>query len=181
MGKHSENTNLSSDHEVIDLPEDLASLDTHLGEVLRERFATEPSSEMVDRIVSASLDSRTPESLPLYASRSLNIVGPSFRAAAAVLLVSGLAVAAWFASRDSLSKTAVPEPRTLAINFEEEIGVASAEEAILVAVLEGDGAWIDRSSFDRPGALEAEPVVRTRGTNVDDLADEITLILGATS
>ena len=180
MDKHSENPNFSSDHEVVGLPEDLASLDTRLGEVLRERFVTEPSSEMVDRIVSASLDSRTPESIPLYASRSLNIVGPSFRAAAALLLVSGLAVAAWFASRDSMSTT-VPEPRTLAINFEEEIGVASAEEAILVAVLQGDGAWIGRSSFDRPGALEAEPVVRTRGTNVDDLADEITLILGATS
>ena len=51
----------------------------------------------------------------------------------------------------------------------------------LVAVLDGDGAWLDHSALEHPATIEAEPVLRTQGTNVDDLAFEIDLILGATS
>lgn len=155
------------------LSDDLAALDSRVGEALRERLLRDASPMVVERIVAASRGSMaTPRS---------QMFGPRFRAAAALLTVAGLAVGAWFAARTTPHLTPSPAPRSLAINFEYELGVASAEEAILVAILDGDGAWIDHVSFDRPGALEAEPVVRTRGTNVDDLAHEITLILGTTS
>lgn len=158
------------------LPEHLAALDARVGEVLRERLLRDASPIVVERIVAASRASTVTPINP-----RMPLFGPRFRAAASLLVVASVALGAWFALRSTPGMTPSPAPRSLAINFERELGVASAEEAILVAILDGDGAWTDQASFNRPGALEAEPVVRTRGTNVDDLANEIMLILGTTS
>lgn len=159
-----------------ELSPDLKSLDDALGPVLREHLISAADEDVLDRIVAASLAARTPE--PLRYPRGA--FARQFRAAAAVVLVAGLAIAAWFASQGTTGDQ-TPAPRSVAIRFEHELGVASAEEAILVAVLGGDDALVSQASFDRPGAFEVEPVVRTRGTNIDNLADEINMILGTPS
>ena len=173
------NQNAGYEHE--ELPEDLQALDEALGEVLRESVAQTSNPALVDRVVAASAADLPGRSLPFSRPAASGIwSSPQLRAAAALLLVTGLVFVAWFAIKPYNSST-VDLKTPVAVEFQDQLGVASAEEVILVAILDGDGAWIEHESLDRPAAIEAEPVLRTRGTNVDDLADEINQILGATS
>ena len=60
------------------------------------------------------------------------------------------------------------------------VAASNFEEVMLVSVLEGDGSWIDADGFVHDSHIDAESVLRTRGASVDDLADEISSILGMT-
>ena len=173
------NQNVGYEHE--ELPEDLQALDEALGEVLRDSVAQTSNPALVDRVVAASAADLPGRTLPFSRPAASGIwSSPQLQAAAALLLVTGLVFVAWFATKPYDSST-VESTAPVAFEFQDQLGIASAEEVILVAILDGDGAWIEHESLNRPAAIEAEPVLRTRGTNVDDLADEINQILGATS
>ena len=163
-----------------ELPDDLAALDEAVGDVLREEARDQLDTALVDRVVRSSAQGLPGRTLPLEPAGNVFFASARLRAAAALLLVTGLALAAWFALNAQRGPVESPSP-LMAIEFQDQLGVASAEEAMLVAILDGDGAWLDQDSFDRPAAIDAEPVLRTRGTNVDDLAEEINQILGTTS
>ena len=171
--------NASDEYE--ELPEDLSALDEAVGEALRESVAQTSNPALVDRVVAASAADLPGRTLPFSRPVASAIwSSPQMKAAAALLFVTGLVFVAWFATKPYDSST-VELKTPVAIEFQDQLGAASAEEVILVAILDGDGAWIEHESLDRPAAIEAEPVLRTRGTNVDDLADEINQILGTTS
>ena len=61
-----------------------------------------------------------------------------------------------------------------------ELGPSNFEEVMLVSVLEGDGSWIDEDGVMYESHVDAESVLRTRGTSVDDLTNEMNSILGMT-
>ena len=164
-----------------ELSEELKTLDESVGSALRGAVQHETDSALVERIVRASAQDLPAPHLQFEPVRSGAWASGQLRAAAVLLLVSGVALAAWFALHVE-SRPVVEEPTpVLAVEFQDQLGVASAEEVMLVAILDGDGAWIEQESLNRPAAVEAEPVLRTRGTNVDDLAEEINQILGTTS
>ena len=163
-----------------ELPEDLQALDEVVGEALRASARHGADPAFMDRVIAASAEDLPGRTLAFTPVAPRPWASPQLRAAAALLLVTGLALVAWFASTSNERSPAEP-PQRIVLDFRDEIGMASAEEVMLVAILDGDGAWIELESLNRPAAIEAEPVLRTRGTNVDDLAEEINQILGATS
>lgn len=171
----------TSGYEDNELPEDLKAFDAAVGKALRESVDRTANPELVDRVVAASLQDLPARTLPISrATVSRRWTSPQFRAAAALLFVTGLVLVAWFAMNSQNIEPVKSSP-SVVVDFQNELGIASAEEVILVAILDGDGVWIEQELLDQPGATAAEPILRTRGTNVDDLADEINEILGATS
>ena len=173
------------DAEFTELSSDLQALDDQLGRVLSDvSEGVDPS--FVQRVYAASrteLPART-LSFADAAARSAESSRSAgwLRAAAAILLVTGVALVAWFSvERTERALQNRNEVMVVDNTMPEVFGYSTGEEAMLVAVLDGDGAWLDHSALEHPATIEAEPVLRTQGTNVDDLAFEIDLILGATS
>ena len=169
------------------LSPDLESLDRRLAEALASH-APVVTPAFLEQVVKASTPglAEAPAPLPLAAHSH---VGTSpmaerawVRAAAALLLMTGVAVAAWFGLQPVTESPVSPSVEIVMDDqLSEILNYGSREEAMLVALLDGDGAWLDQSSLDHPTTIEAESVLRTQGTNVEDLADEIDRILGATS
>lgn len=173
----------TSGYEDNELPEDLKALDAAVGKALRESVDRTANPELVDRVFAASVQDLPARTLPISRARAgvpARWSSPQFRAAAALLFVTGLVLVAWFATKSQGIEPVKSSP-SVVVDFQDQLGIASAEEVILVAILDGDGVWIEQELLDQPGATTAEPILRTRGTNVDDLADEINEILGATS
>ncbi len=167
--------NHTSDH----LSDDLRAVDLMVSEALRDQSARSHDPELAKRIFASTVDGLKPRSLPFVPVSSRQA---PLRLAASLFLAAGIGVAIWFAS------SSVPRDSQLPGNSQEialdsmsiELGPSNFEEVMLVSVLEGDGSWIDADGFVHDSHIDAESVLRTRGASVDDLADEISSILGMT-
>ena len=162
---------------------ELLDLDEQVGRALKS-LKSDVDPKFVDRVVAASRQDLPPRTLRISTTPYLagGLPSPSWlRAAAAILVVTGVAVVAWFGLQGSPGSVGPKGAVVLVETMPAAFRYPTREEAMLVAVLDGDGAWLDQASLDHPATLDAEPVLRTQGTNVDDLANEIDLILGATS
>ena len=169
------------------LSPDLEALDRRLGEALASHAPT-VTPAFLEQVVKASTPglSESPAPLPLafpaHGGTSPMAQRTWVRAAAALLLMTGVAVAAWFGLQPvTESPTSLSVEIVMDDQLPDILNYGSREEAMLVALLDGDGVWLDQTALDHPTTIEAESVLRTQGTNVEDLADEIDRILGATS
>ena len=171
------------------LSPDLEALDRRLGEALASHAPT-VTPAFLEQVVKASTPglSESPAPLPLvfpaHGGTSPMAQRTWVRAAAALLLMTGVAVAAWFGLQPMTGSPASTSPSVEIVmddQLPEILSYGSREEAMLVALLDGDGVWLDQAALDHPTTIEAESVLRTQETNVEDLADEIDRILGATS
>ena len=167
----------SENHELDHLPDDLKAVDALVSEALRDEGIESDNSELAARIFNSTVSDLRPHTIPF--ERPLSHT--RLRLAASLFLTAGIGVAIWFASgtsRDSLSPT--PSREIALDSISTELGPSNFEEVMLVSVLEGDGSWIDEDGLIHESHVDAESVLRTRGTSVDDLADEMNLILGMT-
>lgn len=185
-GKHDPIESLES---LESLSPDLESLDRRLGEALASRTPT-VSPAFLEQVVKASAPglSQSPAPIPLADHAHLRTSPMAerawVRAAAALLLMTGVAVAAWFGLQPVIETSGTNSNSVEFVMDEQPLEIlnyGSREEAMLVALLDGDDMWLDQGSLDHPTTIQAESVLRTQGTNVEDLADEIDRILGATS
>ena len=175
------------DAEFTELSSDLQALDDQLGRVL-SHVSEGVDPDFVERVYAASRGDLPSGSLSYAeAARAAQTSHSAhshgwLRAAAAILLVTGVALVAWFSvERTRRDLDTRNDVMVVDNTVPDAFRYPTGEEAMLVAVLDGDGAWLDHSALDHPATMDAEPVLRTQGTNVDDLANEIDLILGATS
>jgi hypothetical protein len=169
----------SEHHDSDHLPDDLRAVDLMVSKALRDQSARSHDPELANRVFASTVDGLKPKSLPFTPASSRQA---PLRLAASLFLAAGIGVAIWFASsnlsRDTQSPTNAQEMALDSMST--ELGPSSFEEVMLVSVLEGDGSWIDADGFVHDSHIDAESVLRTRGTSVDDLADEISSILGMT-
>jgi hypothetical protein len=167
----------SEAHELDHLSDDLKAVDAMVSEALQDQYVTSHTPELADRIFESTVDGLRPHALPFKRGSSQ----ARLRLAASLFLAAGIGVAMWFASGTSRDVLSPATTSQIAMDsMSAELGQGNFEEVMLVSVLEGDGSWIDIDGLVHDSHLDAESVLRTRGTSVDDLADEMSSILGMT-
>ena len=179
--------------DLVDLvdPVDLVDLEDLVG--LEERIAFLLRSECsVDAKRSVSIAASVFEaSLPSLPAHTLPITGGQFSPwARRVAVASGLAAAAcvamvaWIGMRPALTETGPLVEKNRVAMASDESGIFAASmgeprdsEALLAAVLGGDGDWLADPSFTTVAFRDVRPVMDSWSLGVDDLEDEIRLIL----
>jgi hypothetical protein len=170
--------------DLVDL-EDLVGLEERIAFLLRSECS-------VDAKRSVSIAASVFEaSLPSLPAHTLPITGGQFSPwARRVAVASGLAAAAcvamvaWIGMRPALTETGpLVEKNRVAMASDESgifavsMGEPRDSEALLAAVLGGDGDWLADPSFTTVAFRDVRPVMDSWSLGVDDLEDEIRLIL----
>jgi hypothetical protein len=170
--------------DLVDL-EDLVGLEERIAFLLRSECSVDAkrSVSIAASVFEASLPSLPAHTLPIT-------VGQFSPWARRVAVASGLAAAAcvamvaWIGMRPALTETGpLVEKNRVAMASDESgifavsMGEPRDSEALLAAVLGGDGDWLADPSFTTVAFRDVRPVMDSWSLGVDDLEDEIRLIL----
>ena len=170
--------------DLVDL-EDLVGLEERIAFLLRSECSVDAkrSVSIAASVFEASLPSLPAHTLPIT-------VGQFSPWARRVAVASGLAAAAcvamvaWIGMRPALTETGPLVEKNRVAMASDESGIFAASmgeprdsEALLAAVLGGDGDWLADPSFTTVAFRDVRPVMDSWSLGVDDLEDEIRLIL----
>ena len=165
--------------------EDLVGLEERIAFLLRSECSVDAkrSVSIAASVFEASLPSLPAHTLPIT-------VGQFSPWARRVAVASGLAAAAcvamvaWIGMRPALTETGPLVEKNRVAMASDESGIFAASmgeprdsEALLAAVLGGDGDWLADPSFTTVAFRDVRPVMDSWSLGVDDLEDEIRLIL----
>ncbi len=164
---------------------DLVGLEERIAFLLRSECSVDAkrSVSIAASVFEASLPSLPAHTLPIT-------VGQFSPWARRVAVASGLAAAAcvamvaWIGMRPALTETGPLVEKNRVAMASDESGIFAASmgeprdsEALLAAVLGGDGDWLADPSFTTVAFRDVRPVMDSWSLGVDDLEDEIRLIL----
>jgi hypothetical protein len=176
---------MMSDHGADRPPEELIGIEEQVAFLLRSdcNVDAERSASIAASVFKASLPSLPAHTLPITA-------GQSSPWARRVAVASGLAAAAciamvaWIGMNPALTETGTGVQERRVAKASDEVGIFAASmgesrdsEALLAAVLGGDGDWLDDASFTTVAFRDVRPVMDSWSFEVDDLEDEIRSIL----
>ncbi|MDA1026200.1 MAG: hypothetical protein O3A19_07195 [Planctomycetota bacterium] len=173
--------------DLVDL-EDLVGLEERIAFLLRSECSVDAkrSVSIAASVFEASLPSLPAHTLPItvgqFSPWARRVAVASGLAAAAC--VAMVAMVAWIGMRPALTETGPLVEKNRVAMASDESGIFAASmgeprdsEALLAAVLGGDGDWLADPSFTTVAFRDVRPVMDSWSLGVDDLEDEIRLIL----
>ena len=168
--------------------EDLVGLEERIAFLLRSECSVDAkrSVSIAASVFEASLPSLPAHTLPItvgqFSPWARRVAVASGLAAAAC--VAMVAMVAWIGMRPALTETGPLVEKNRVAMASDESGIFAASmgeprdsEALLAAVLGGDGDWLADPSFTTVAFRDVRPVMDSWSLGVDDLEDEIRLIL----
>ena len=179
---------MMSDHGADRPPEELielTGLEEQVAFLLRSdcNVDAERSASIAASVFKASLPSLPAHTLPITAGRS-SLWARRVAVASGLAVAACIAMVAWIGMNPSSTETGTGVQERRVAKASDEVGIFAASmgesrdsEALLAAVLGGDGDWLDDASFTTVAFRDVRPVMDSWSFEVDDLEDEIRSIL----